>query len=150
MTEAVYGAAALAHGALGLAGVALAARIAWRLGRAPGSPPGGPPLRLAAASAVLLLLPSALGLALYPLYRVEVRPLLMDGPSLSAFAALGFEWKEHLGPAAAALAASAAAGLALAPADPAICRHARRAFLAAAILGAATAGLGLLAAIAER
>ena len=55
--------------------------------------------------ALMLALPAALGIAIYPTYRASVKPdLLLHAPNVAA----AFETKEHLGAMAVALAVSGA------------------------------------------
>ncbi len=63
--------------------------------------------------ALLLVAPVALGLAIYPAYRADVKPGLLVGAPLAAVA---FETKEHLGAMAVALAIGGAVTLRHAPA----------------------------------
>ena len=71
-------------------GLALLTTAVFRLHRAGSSQPVG---RLATISGLLMGLPFALGCAIYPAYRLEIKPgLLIDHAGL----ARAFESKEHL------------------------------------------------------
>jgi hypothetical protein len=97
----------LAHGALALAAVAGATSHAWYLVRSARGAEVGPPLRLLGiALPTAFAAQMALGLVLYPVYRVRVRFAVLEGAA--PHVARLFELKEHLAALSFALVVAAA------------------------------------------
>lgn len=130
--------AARLHGALGLLALALLIHPVVGL-RRPGPPGLGQRLAAGLAGGLTALV-AGLGAALYPSYRMGVKPGLVRG---ALPLAMLFESKEHIGFFAAALAIGAAGLLLSAPRSAPARRGARWLFGLAALCAALTAGLGL-------
>ncbi|HHO50632.1 MAG TPA: hypothetical protein ENK18_07095 [Deltaproteobacteria bacterium] len=127
-----------AHGTLAGLGLAVLLHPVITLRRRRGLAPWT--VRTADLGALLLLLPSLLGLALYPSYRARVKPTLW---ATHPEVAWRFETKEHLAAVAVALALGGALTLRTAGRHPAGRRAAATLLLWGWILGVATGLLGI-------